>query len=81
MNAPVTCRAVVELLMDYVDGLVEQADKDAIEAHFARCPRCVEFLRSYRETPRILREATAAEMPAVMKDTLRRILEDKHRND
>ena len=79
MSSELTCRAVVELLMDYVDGLLEAADQAAVEAHFSRCPRCVEFLRSYRETPRILRDSTAAAMPEKLKQDLRRFLETRKR--
>lgn len=77
MSSEFTCRAVVELLMDYVDGTLGTADQAAIEAHFSRCPRCVEFVRSYRETPRILRDATAAAMPEELKENLRRFLETR----
>lgn len=77
MSAEATCRSVVELLMDYVDGLLGAADQAALEAHFAGCPRCVEFVRSYRETPRILRDATTAEMPEEMKENLSRFLGTK----
>ena len=44
--------------------------RTAIEAHVAGCPRCVAFVESYRATPRILREATAATLPADLEASL-----------
>lgn len=60
----VTCAQGVDLLMDYVEGLLPVATRSTIETHVAGCPRCVAFIASYSETPRIVRDATAAELPA-----------------
>ena len=56
----VTCAAGVERLMDYLEGVLPVPVRVALEAHVAGCPKCLAFLASYRETPRIVREATAA---------------------
>lgn len=77
MTADLTCRETVELLMDYVENLLPATQHARLEAHLAICPKCLEFLRAYRETPRVLREATAAEMPAELKETLRLFLRSK----
>jgi hypothetical protein len=42
----------------------------AIEAHVAGCARCETFNASYREAPRIVREATSVEMPADLEASL-----------
>jgi anti-sigma factor RsiW len=34
-----------------------------LEPHVAGCPKCAAYIASYVATPRILREATAADMP------------------
>ena len=57
------CRHTVDHLLDYEEGTLSQPLRAALERHLAECPRCVEFLRSYRETPHIVRRATAAELP------------------
>jgi anti-sigma factor RsiW len=64
----------VELLMDYLEGTISPEDRDAIESHVSGCPRCVAFLESYRQTPRILRAATAAALPEDLAESLRRFL-------
>lgn len=58
-----SCQETVDLLMDYVDGRLPAQDQAALDAHFAGCPHCRDFLASYRETPRIVREATRTPIP------------------
>lgn len=65
-----TCASGVELLMDYLEGALPDDARAAIETHVSGCPRCVAFIESYRETPRILRDATSAEMPKDLEDSL-----------
>ena len=74
------CQQCVTLLLDYVEDRLAPNDKADLDAHFARCPPCLEFMRSYRETPRIMREATAGEMPDVVRDKLRAFLAEKKRS-
>lgn len=65
-----TCASGVDLLMEYLEGTLAVETSAAIEAHVSGCPRCIAFVESYRETPRILRDATAVEMPADLEDSL-----------
>jgi anti-sigma factor RsiW len=74
MTVPLVCRDGVEMLMDYLEGTLPPADREAIEAHVSGCPRCVAFVESYRQTPRILRAATAAALPEDLKQSLRAFL-------
>jgi anti-sigma factor RsiW len=74
MMTPLVCRDGVEMLMDYLEGTLPPADREAIEAHVSGCPRCVAFVESYRQTPRILRAATAAALPEDLKQSLRAFL-------
>lgn len=64
------CASGVDLLMDYLDDELTAEQRVEIEAHVAGCPRCVAFIASYRETPAILRRATAAELPAELSRSL-----------
>jgi anti-sigma factor RsiW len=66
----VNCSSGVELLMEYMEGTLAPDVREAIDAHVAGCPRCVAFIASYQDTPRILRDATAAEMPADLEASL-----------
>ena len=65
-----TCASGVDLLMEYLEGTLPAETSTAIEAHVSDCPRCVAFIESYRETPRILRDATTVEMPKDLEESL-----------
>jgi anti-sigma factor RsiW len=71
---PVTCVAGVELLMDYLEGVLSPEVRAALDEHVAGCDRCAAFVASYCETPRILREATASTLPADVEASLKEFL-------
>ena len=66
----VVCMSGVELLMEYLEDALAPDVRHAIEAHVAGCSRCDAFIASYRETPRIVRDATRLEMPADLEASL-----------
>ncbi len=66
----IVCISGVELLMEYMEGMLPPDVRAAVDAHVAGCPRCVAFITSYQATPRILRDATASEMPADLQASL-----------
>jgi anti-sigma factor RsiW len=66
-----TCESGVKVLMEYLEGALAADVRAAVEAHVATCPRCVAFIASYRETPRLVRELTAAEIPPDLVASLR----------
>jgi len=70
----ISCGSGVELLMDYLEGVLTPETNAALEAHVAGCERCTAFVASYRETPRIMRTATAVELPADIQDALQAFL-------
>ncbi len=72
-----TCRETIDLLMDYLEGQLPPEEKAALDAHFSACKPCLDFVRSYRETPRLLRKATAAEIPPEVSERLAKFLKEK----
>ena len=74
MTPQLTCRDGVERLLDYLEGALEASEREAIAVHVAGCLRCVAFVDSYVQTPRIMRAATAATLPAELATALRHFL-------
>jgi anti-sigma factor RsiW len=70
----ITCVSGVELLMDYLEGVLPAEVRAALDEHLAGCPRCTAFVASYVDTPRILRQATAAALPAGVEASLKAFL-------
>ena len=75
------CQSGVELLMDYLEGLLAPDVRAAVEQHVAGCPRCIAFVESYRQTPEILRKATAAALPADLARKLEEAVRERWRED
>lgn len=48
-----TCRELIEFLMAYFDGELDEPQKAEFERHLEICPPCVAYLRTYQETVRL----------------------------
>jgi anti-sigma factor RsiW len=57
MNPILTCRDLTGFLDDYVAGVLSPRMRGEADRHLALCPRCVDYLVSYRETIRLGRSA------------------------
>jgi anti-sigma factor RsiW len=53
-----TCRELVELVTDYLEGALPPAERARFEAHLAECPGCEAYLGQMHGTVAVLR-ATA----------------------
>lgn len=71
---PIVCATGVELLMDYLEGVLSVDVRAALDEHVAGCARCTAFVASYLETPRIMREASAVSLPADVEASLKAFL-------
>jgi len=45
-----TCREMVELVTDYLDGRLDDATRERFEAHVAACDACVVYIEQMRLT-------------------------------
>ena len=45
---PLVCREFVELVTDYLDGVLPEADRARFEAHMAECDGCDGYLEDMR---------------------------------
>jgi anti-sigma factor RsiW len=79
MTHDVVCASGVALLMEYLEGTLPVDLRTDLAAHVAACPRCTAFVASYRETPRILRDATLASLPPDLEESLLQFLRSRGR--
>lgn len=46
----ITCQEIVEVVTDYLEGLVDEATRVEIETHLALCAGCEEYIGQMRTT-------------------------------
>lgn len=47
---PLTCRELVELVTDYLEGALSPADLRRFEEHIGGCDGCTEYLAQFKRT-------------------------------
>ncbi|MGZ4354329.1 MAG: anti-sigma factor family protein [Gaiellaceae bacterium] len=52
MTEELTCRELVELVTDYLEGALPPEDVARFERHLAVCPGCTTYVEQIRETVR-----------------------------
>ena len=55
-NDEMSCRELVEVVTDYLEGKLPERDRARLEAHVAECPYCEEYIAQMRETIEALGE-------------------------
>jgi anti-sigma factor RsiW len=63
-----TCKELVAFLMDYLDGLLSEAERRCFEEHLGECPDCVAYLMTYQQAIRLGKEACTAGDDAIPAD-------------
>ena len=48
-----TCKELVEFLMDYLDGILSEPQRERFEEHLVECRDCAAYLATYQEAVRI----------------------------
>jgi anti-sigma factor RsiW len=46
----ITCRQLIDFIIDYIDGALDERSRNEFERHLGVCPSCQAYLASYRET-------------------------------
>ncbi len=69
-----TCKDVIELLLEYLEVNLGPAEVAQLERHLADCPPCVAYLNTYEKTRQLTGQAARVPMPDEMKERLRQFL-------
>ncbi len=65
-----TCIELVELVTDYLEGVLPTAERERFEAHLRDCPHCVVYLEQMRTVIRSAGRLTPAAVSAEAEATL-----------
>jgi hypothetical protein len=59
----VPCIEFVELVTDYLEGVLPAAEREALEHHLRLCGSCAGYIEQMRETRRLTGELTLDDVP------------------
>lgn len=65
-----TCKELVELVTDYLEGVLPPAERTRFDQHLAACPFCTTYLAQMRQTVKTLGSLPEASIPPAALDAL-----------
>lgn len=71
-----SCRELVELVTEYLEGALDATDRQRFEAHVSACPPCRTHLQQMRQTIRLLGRLTEENVPPRARDELLKAFRD-----
>lgn len=71
-----TCRELVELVTDYLEGSLAGAERERFEDHLALCPGCQAYLEQMRATLRALGRIPEESLPEAARGELMEAFRD-----
>lgn len=80
----IPCRNLVEMLTDYIEGNLDPADVERVDAHLGVCPPCVFVVEQLRRTIELTGELRADDVEGIEPDVRAELMQafsDLHRRD
>lgn len=71
-----TCKEVVEIVSDYLEGALSAEDRERFDAHLSVCDGCTSYLEQMRETIRLSGMLTEEQVPVEQRERLRQAFRD-----
>src|SRR5262249_39971804 len=68
-----TCKELTELITDYLEERLLQADRIRFEQHLSVCPGCVAYVDQMRVTIQVIGSRPPLNIPSSMEDSLLRV--------
>lgn len=65
---PLACRQVVEMVTDYLEGVLSGPERGRLEDHLADCPHCTEYLRQIRTVISLTGQLTPDDLSPEMQE-------------
>ena len=70
MKPALSCRELVELVTDYLDGALPSRDRARFERHIDGCDGCTAYLEEFRETIRLTGTLRVEQLDPLARATL-----------
>lgn len=71
-----SCKELVELVTDYLEGAMPSAERARFEAHLEECPGCAAYLRQMGDTLRVAGRLSEESLPVGAEEGLLRVFRD-----
>ena len=83
MSVPdeLSCRDLVELVTDYLENALPQAERARFEEHLIACPGCQTYLEQMRQTIDLLGRVTEESLEPAARDQLLDLFRNWKRGD
>jgi anti-sigma factor RsiW len=65
-----SCQELVELVTDYLEGVLPDAERERFDAHLATCDGCSRYVEQMRATLRVTGELTPASLSPEAEESL-----------
>lgn len=65
-----TCREVLDYLMEFLDGELSSAQRAVFEEHLAVCTSCVAYLRTYQQGVKLGKASAVGDQGAAVPEDL-----------
>jgi len=71
-----TCKEVVEIVSDYLEGALSPEERERFDAHLTVCDGCHTYVEQMRETIRLTGMLTEEQVPVEQRERLRQAFRD-----
>ena len=72
-----TCRDAINVIADFLDGVLSRDTGEDLERHLRDCAPCQAYLNTYRKTRALVGQDGRVDMPEELRARLRQFLLDK----
>jgi len=69
-QAELTCKELTELITEYLEDGLSQADRIKFEQHLSVCPGCITYLRQMRVSVTAIRSKQPLKIPSAVESAL-----------
>ena len=76
MDNEMTCKELVELVTDYLEGTLAADVRMRMEEHLSRCDGCTNYLEQMRQTVRLTGQIREESLTSEQRDDLLRLFRD-----